>query len=484
MSKPIKYLNALQPNSPLKEYEILGVLGSGGFGVTYRGFDRLLSKTVAIKEFLPNDLAVRSGSRQVLPKSSADREDFAWGLERFLDEARVLASFDHSNIIRVYRFFRANGTGYIVMDYAEGETLRDLLERERVLTPSRLKALLFPLLDGLQDIHGKGVLHRDIKPGNIMILKKDGSPVLIDFGAARQAINAKSRSITAIVTPGYAPIEQYSTTGDQGPGTDIYALAAVAYRAIVGERPDDATNRLSDDKLEGWTRKARGWDRNFLDAVDKGLSFSKDNRPRSVTEWRTALSVRDAPSGVFAKRFGVGESHGVRSIAERVVRRVNVRWAASAVGLVGLLLFAAYLYVPERIWIADEFQAEADIAQPLPVTEVEQSEEARPIADSTPVDPDPPRSGEEGTDAEPDTPGRPVAPPAGGGTTMREPDDNAEPDLDVSRETRLWNLLNEFCQRDAYDELMTDFSNSRERGKYARRWSDCQIERARASGQQ
>lgn len=328
MAKVVEYLNALPPKSRLEEYEFLDVLGSGGFGVTYRGFDHLLGKTVAIKEYLPNDLAVRADREKILPKSTADQEDFDWGLERFLEEARALARFDHANIIRVHRFFQANGTAYIVMDYAEGETLSQLLERERVLSPERLNAVLYPMLDGLEAMHALDFLHRDIKPGNVIILKKDGSPVIIDFGAARQAINAKSRSVTAIITPGYAPIEQYSTRGDQGPATDIYSLAAVAYRAIVGDRPDDATNRLTHDKLDGWTDRVRGWEPAFLEAINQGLAFNKAERPQSVGEWRKML----ASGASAARQAGVArESARWRPIwakAKHVARREHVRWAA------------------------------------------------------------------------------------------------------------------------------------------------------------
>ena len=200
-------LHALPSGYRIEEYELVRVLGSGGFGITYLGYDHHLDKAVAIKEYLPNDLAVRTDKQSVLPKSNQDQADYEWGLERFLSEAQTLARFDHRHIIKVYRFFRAHGTGYIVMEYAEGETLSALLQRKGTLTEAELKAILFPILDGLAAVHGADFLHRDIKPGNIVI-REDGSPVLIDFGSARQAVAGKSRSVTAIVTPGYAPIEQ------------------------------------------------------------------------------------------------------------------------------------------------------------------------------------------------------------------------------------------------------------------------------------
>ena len=171
---------------------------------------------MAIKEYLPSDIATRTGDNSVVPQASQFQDDFEWGLERFLDEARTLARFDHRNIIKVYRFFEAHGTAYIVMEYAEGETVSAFLERKGTLKESELKAILYPLLDGLEVVHEADFLHRDIKPGNIIIRDEDNSPVLLDFGSARQAIGARSRSVTSIITPGYAPIEQYSSRGRSG----------------------------------------------------------------------------------------------------------------------------------------------------------------------------------------------------------------------------------------------------------------------------
>ena len=273
------------------------VLGFGGFGMTYLGFDHNLDKAVALKEFLPSDIATRTADRSVAPQTSEFRGDFQWGLERFLDEARTLARFDHRHIIKVYRFFEAHGTAYIVMEYAEGETLSAYLERKGTLEEAELKGILYPLLDGLEVVHGADFLHRDIKPGNIVIRAEDGSPVLLDFGAARQAIGAKSRSVTSIVTPGYAPIEQYSSRGRQGAWTDIYALGGVCYRALTGQVPDDATDRMRDDPLipvaECCADQAS---REFLLAIDVALSVDEGDRPQSVAEWRAVLETDSVPA--------------------------------------------------------------------------------------------------------------------------------------------------------------------------------------------
>ena len=284
------HLHALPQGYRIQEYELLRVLGSGGFGIAYLGYDHNLDKAVAIKEYLPNDLAVRGDNNSVLPKSTQDRADYEWGLERFLNEAQALARFDHRQIIKIHRFFRAHGTGYIVMEYAEGETLSAVLQRKGSLTEAELKQLLFPILDGLEAVHQADFLHRDIKPSNI-IIRDDGSPVLIDFGSARQAVAGKSRSVTAIVTPGYAPIEQYSHKGRQGPWTDIYGLGAVCYRCLAGTQPDDATERLRKDPLVPAAKRCEGKaSKSLLDAIDRALRVDEEHRPQTIAAWRRALS--------------------------------------------------------------------------------------------------------------------------------------------------------------------------------------------------
>ena len=191
---------ALDKNTEVDGYRINKVIGSGGFGITYLGQDIGLDKAVAIKEYLPRDFAVRVDNISVRAASTSDKDDFAWGLERFLDEARLLAKFDHKNIVSVYRFFEAHGTAYIVMEYIDGETVSSLLKREKTLSYDDLRSILNPLLAGLEVVHKGDFLHRDIKPGNI-IVHENGIPILIDFGAARQAVGVRSRSVTAIVTP-------------------------------------------------------------------------------------------------------------------------------------------------------------------------------------------------------------------------------------------------------------------------------------------
>ncbi|MFM8353347.1 MAG: serine/threonine-protein kinase, partial [Gammaproteobacteria bacterium] len=229
---------SLRPGQRIEQYTIERVLGSGGFGITYLATDSKLGLEVAIKEFLPAEYAIReAGSATVRARTGRDG-DVAFGLRRFLDEGRALARFNHPNIVRVLSFIEANGTAYLVMEFVAGRTLADYLRSSsEALTEAQVLGIAVPILRGLSVVHAGGFLHRDIKPGNIY-LRRDGEPLLIDFGAARQALGEHSRSVTGIVSAGYAPPEQYSSDGKkQGAWTDLYGLGATLYRCISGEDP-------------------------------------------------------------------------------------------------------------------------------------------------------------------------------------------------------------------------------------------------------
>ena len=290
MSEAQQHRLALPQGTRIRDFEFHRVLGHGGFGITYLGWNLSLDIPVAIKEYLPADLATREQDLSVVPQTSQAAADFQWGLERFVDEARTLARFQHPNIVRVHQYFEAHSTAYIVMDYVEGETLSAHLERKGTLSEAELTGILYPLLNALEVVHGADFLHRDIKPGNIVLRDSDNSPVLLDFGAARQAVGAKSRSVTSIVTPGYAPIEQYSSRGRQGAWTDIYALGGVCYRALTGQGPEDATDRMRHDPLVPVAQQCAGRaSQELLAAVDWALSVDEGNRPQSVGAWREAM---------------------------------------------------------------------------------------------------------------------------------------------------------------------------------------------------
>jgi|WetSurMetagenome_2_1015567.scaffolds.fasta_scaffold85014_2 serine/threonine protein kinase len=280
--------NALPESFQLEEYRVDSVLGHGGFGITYLAKDTNLEQWVAIKEYLPNDLAVREGLSTVYAKSTTDEVAFDYGLERFILEARTLAQFHHPNIVRVIRYFKANRTAYMVMEYIDGESLSAHIKRQP-LNEEELFDLVLPLLDGLEKVHNAGFLHRDIKPANI-ILRPDSSPVLLDFGAARLAIGQRTTDLTSIVTPGYAPFEQYDSKSPQGPWTDIYSLGAVMYCAITGKAPPDVIGRYKrDNMLRAEEIGAGKYRLQILRAIDWALALDDEARPRSIPEWREAL---------------------------------------------------------------------------------------------------------------------------------------------------------------------------------------------------
>ena len=279
--------NALPAGYALQEYRIEKVLGVGGFGLTYLALDGNLNLRVAVKEYLPDDVATRGADHSISPRSPDNAEHFGWGKQRFLDESRVVASFRHPNIVRVMRFFEANGTAYMVMEFVEGAALNDWIRTRRPLAQPQLAAIVGPLLDGLEVVHKAGYLHRDIKPGNIYI-RDDGSPVLLDFGAARM----RTGDLTTIVSPGFAPFEQYHNKGNQGPWSDLYALGGVLYWMITGNKPHEAAARIKADTMPSALQTAdRALYRpEFLAAIDWALAPNEDERPQSVAEWREAIA--------------------------------------------------------------------------------------------------------------------------------------------------------------------------------------------------
>ncbi|MSP76285.1 MAG: hypothetical protein EXR12_09130 [Rhodospirillaceae bacterium] len=296
---------ALPPGEQIGRYEVLSVLGHGGFGITYRARDTQLDREVAIKEYLPISLAIRQGGQTVLPRSTKVAEDFVWGRDRFVAEARTLTTLHRApGIVRMLDFFETNGTAYIVMEMLQGETLEAHLKKQGSLDPAGVKRILWTLLDGLEEVHDAGFLHRDIKPANILIDAK-GYPTLIDFGASRAAMVGRTVAMTAIFTPGYAAAEQF-TAARQGPWTDIYGLAATLYHAIAGAVPPSAFDRMLEDSCEPIARHARpGFSPGLLAGIDTGLALRAADRPQSIAEWRPILSMATTPADpvtVLARR--------------------------------------------------------------------------------------------------------------------------------------------------------------------------------------
>ncbi len=289
------------------DYKIVRVLGAGGFGVTYLAEEPALERQVSIKEYFPSDFATRSQGFEAAPRSESCKSDYQWGLERFEAEAQTLAKFDHRNIVRVHRVFRANNTAYMVLNFEEGKNLKNWLkELGRAPRQKELDAIVAPLLEALETIHKADFLHRDIAPDNI-IIRNAGDPVLIDFGAARSdiAAHSKTKTVSALVKPGYSPYEQYAETSrQQGPWTDIYAFAATLYHAVTGKRPPDSPSRMLKDEMTPVREAALGGYRaSFLDAIQQALALAIDSRPRNVAAWRGALLAPEPEKPGIIQRF-------------------------------------------------------------------------------------------------------------------------------------------------------------------------------------
>lgn len=279
-------VNALPPGARLQEFEILSVIGEGGFGIVYRAFDTALEREVAIKEYLPVSHALRIADGSVVASSERQRETFEKGLRCFMSEARMLARFKHRALVEILRFWEERGTAYMVMPYYHGRPLSQLVQEGlRIRDTATMQAFLAPLLDGLAMLHAANCYHRDISTDNILILE-DGSPLLLDFGAARRILVDDSELMTVILKPGFAPIEQYSddhAVAPQGAWTDLYALSAVAYQLVTGEMPMVSVARIIRDPLVPLSvRVQSGFACGLLAAIDAGLRVNPEQRPQSV----------------------------------------------------------------------------------------------------------------------------------------------------------------------------------------------------------
>ena len=300
--------NSLPVGTRLGEFELLSLLGVGGFGIVYLAFDHALEREVAVKEYMPVSLAGRTETMHVSLRSQSDAETFALGLRSFVNEARLLARFDHPSLLKVLRFWEANGTAYMAMPVMRGRTLKELrTELGRAPDESILRSMLDALLGALERLHGEGVYHRDIAPDNIQI-EPDGHPVLLDFGAARRVLSDKTQSLTAILKPAYAPIEQYAETGSvkQGPWTDFYALGATLHFVLLGKPPAPATARAVFDESSALAGQGLpGYSLAFLQMVDWMLAPRPNDRPQNVAELRQVLrGERQVPSAYLIEPSG------------------------------------------------------------------------------------------------------------------------------------------------------------------------------------
>lgn len=310
--------NCLPVGTRLSEFELTGIIGEGGFGSVYLAFDHSLQRTVAIKEYMPGALAGRNSDKSVMVRSERHKETFMTGLRSFINEARLLAQFDHPALIKVHRFWEQNNTAYMAMRFYEGQTLKNVIKNSpEIVTEEWLHAMLKPILEALEALYKVNILHRDISPDNIMI-QKTGGAVLLDFGAARQIIGDMTQALTVILKPGYAPVEQYAddTSMKQGPWTDIYALCAVLFAAITKKPPPTSVARMIKDPIE-WlsTQKYPQFSEAFLAAINKGLAVNPDNRPQTIDEFRRLIGINGAASAATTPQIATVPLTTVKSEA-------------------------------------------------------------------------------------------------------------------------------------------------------------------------
>ncbi len=385
-------IHALPIGHTFDGYRILRLLGAGGFGITYLAEEVVIGRKVAIKEYLPQGFAARaSDSFTVRAVSTGAQQQFAWGLDRFRKEAATLVAFEHPNIVSVYRYFEANGTAYLVMQYVEGKPLDALLAKGKTLAESEVEEVILPILDGLEEVHAAHFLHRDIKPANIYI-RRDGRPVLLDFGAARQAFGGETKSITAIVSEGYAPFEQYEVKGDQGPWTDVYALGAVLYRCITGERPPAAPERVSarlrgaPDPMPPAREAAQGhYSTRLLEATNHALATMQAERPQSIGALRALLKGGDASRVESRAPSLIGAASGRVVAAGAAKPKGRMPLMAAVGGLLAAGGVAAYFL------LAPKPPAPGTVATPAtPPTTISSATPATPGAPATPVAPEAP----------------------------------------------------------------------------------------------
>jgi serine/threonine protein kinase/peptidoglycan hydrolase-like protein with peptidoglycan-binding domain len=363
----------LRPGQVVGRYRIVSVLGQGGFGITYRAQDSELGREVAIKEYLPAALAVRQDGTTVVPRSTSAAEDFAWGRDRFVAEGRTLAALHRvPGIVLVHDFLETNGTAYLVMELLGGQTLQARVARGGPLDAASLEALLRPLLDGLEKVHEAGFLHRDIKPANIL-LDDEGRPTLIDFGASRAAVAGRSQAMTAVFTPGYAAVEQF-TAARQGPWTDIYGLAATLHFAVTGQPPANAVDRVLEDTYVPLADGRRPFAQNLLAAIDAGLAVRAADRPQSIADWRTLQSQPASPRPDAQATVVMKRARADAAPSPPRARRKPAAMVLAAVALAGVAAGGWFLFGPRSTTTAPA---------------------APPLVASTPVAPAPDRNQEE-----------------------------------------------------------------------------------------
>ena len=293
----------LPVNSILNGRYLVGkVLGAGGFGITYIGYDLRLDGRVAIKEYYPSGAANRSMSLTVFPTNAVKNNPFDLGKSRFLTEAKTLSEFvEDGNIVTLRDYFEENGTAYIVMEYLEGEDLSHYAKKHGILEMDEALALLEPAMLALDKVHKKGLVHRDISPSNIMVLS-DGRVKVLDFGSARLQNASGEQSLTVMLKHGYAPEEQYRPHGEQGPWTDVYAMSATIYKLITGKTPPAATERMFEDMLVPPSKLGVKITPAQERALLHGLALRAPDRTQSMAELAASLRPKKKAPVVKAEK--------------------------------------------------------------------------------------------------------------------------------------------------------------------------------------
>ncbi|CAM3738001.1 serine/threonine protein kinase [Paracidovorax anthurii] len=305
----IHHVDALPAGTRLGEFEVVSLLGVGGFGMVYKAFDHSLLRFVAIKEYMPSALAARAQGQSLWVRSSSHEQSFQAGLASFVAEARLLAQFDHPSLVKVFRFWEANQTAYMVMPLYTGMTLKQARAHMRTPPPEAwLRKMLWSVLGALRVLHDGQTLHRDVSPDNIF-LQDSGPPVLLDLGAARHAITDHSHRLTAVLKVNYAPIEQYNDEGNdlhQGPWSDLYSVGAVVHGCLCNDTPLPATLRAIRDRMVPFSRVAKTVRRQFgveyspafVAAISQALALQPEERPQSIDEFLRTIDMTAAPEGM------------------------------------------------------------------------------------------------------------------------------------------------------------------------------------------
>ena len=371
--------NVLPAGYRLNEYIIESTLGHGGFGIVYLARDEQLYRQVAIKEFMPGALASRRNGFSVVVKSERYRAIFEAGLRSFVNEARLLARFDHPALVKVYRFWEQNDTAYMVMPYYRGQTLSEWLRAQRAPVPeATLLRIVGAVLEPLERLHAENVFHRDVAPDNILMLE-GGQPLLLDLGAARQIIGDMTQALTVFLKPGYAPVEQYGEFPSmrQGPWTDIYAVAAVMYLAVAGKAPVPSVGRMFRDELRPLQYLAEGqYSRRFLSAIDSALAPRPEDRVASVGEFRRALGIGQTDPPRPPPTLWQVLRHGDRVLTPRAAPSHN--WRSLAIGAIATVLVGGAAPVS---WVMRPTSVEPPVT-PIPTAPVAGATGPAPTAEN------------------------------------------------------------------------------------------------------